>query len=183
MNLKKVVISIVMLMLATYVTVKVNNSYPIFVVPEFDDIKNNVEIVITVSTILMGFAFTVMGLLYTFDATAFVKKMKSTDYVIKRANNILFCLWILGFSSVSGVFLIMFNIEKIYAYVYVFSLLSLLLGIVLFIISTNSVYRLIANVHQYDQDKVGKKYAAYAAKRKKGKIQKDDILDEEDDTW
>lgn len=76
----------------------------------------------------------------------------------------------------------MFNIEAIYQYVYVFSLLSLLLGIVLFIISTNGVYKLIVNVHKYDQKKAGKRYAAYISEKKKDETQKNDIFDD-DDTW
>lgn len=180
--MKKISISVSTLLLISFFAVKLNSCKKILVIPEFENISDYAEKMLTVSTILMGFAFTVMGLLYTFDASAFVQKLKSTDYVIRRANNILFCLWILGIASFTDIVLIVFNIKKIYKYVYVFSLLSLIWGVILFIISTNGVYKLIEGVHQYDQIRSKKKYKDYFIEKQKRKID-NGIPNNEDDTW
>lgn len=182
MNLKKISISVTILILITFLVVKVNNYINILVIPEFETIAGYAECMLTISTVLMGFAFTVMGLLYTFDASAFVKKLKSTDYVIKRANSIMFCLWILGIASLAYVILIVFNVKKIYEYVYVFSLASFIWGIVLFIISTKDVYELIKSVHRYDQKRSEKKYEAYCQEKQKRKTE-NKIQNDEDDIW
>lgn len=177
-SLKKVISSIIVLIIVSFIAIKINNYIEIFIIPEFEDINGYLEQLLTISTILMGFAFTVMGLLYTFDASDFVKKLESTDYVIKRANIILFCLWILGVSSISSLCLMIFNINKIYMYMYVFSVLSLLMGVILFIMSTDSVYKLIRSVHEYDKKKVQKKYKNYTKEKRKSEEE-----DEVDGTW
>lgn len=122
----------------------------LFVIPKYTKIADSANDLLTISTVLMGFAFSVMGLLYTFNASEFVKKMRGTDFVIKRANTILYSICVLGVASFSNLLLILLNVKKIYKYLYLFSLTSLFLGTGAFIWSTYKVYQLIQQVHKYD---------------------------------
>lgn len=183
MSVKRLLSSIILLVLASVIAIKVNDCVKIFIIPDFKNIREYAEGLITVSTILMGFAFTVMGLLYTFDASKFIQKMKSTDYVVKRARTILFCLCILGVSSMGSICLMVLNLSGFYKYIYIFSVLSLVLGIICFIISTYSVYKLIYYVHAYDKLQTQEKYAKYLKKKHQRESENEEIEVEEEDTW
>lgn len=166
MILKKYLLPFVIMIIASVFIVRIECVQELFDINNYCKVKSNIINLVTVSTILMGFAFNVLGLLYGFDASDFVKKMQTTDYVVKRARMIVYCLLILGFSSLSGIILMLLNVPKVYKYIYLWAVFSLFYGIILFVLSTWKVYQLIEKVHNYDRDSNMRKYDVYKENKK-----------------
>ena len=118
----------------------------------------------TISTVLAGFSFTTLSMLLSMNSEERMRKLDDTSVVINKSKKIVISLIYFMISSLMSLFLIL-NVPKllenikivvsekidvlglIQRFIYYAGILSLLVGIIYFIISVYEVYDLIKRVY------------------------------------
>lgn len=158
MSRLKFFIHIGLIVILTFILMRINNTTKIIFIPSQENIQSIAYNFLVINTTMVGFAFTVLGMLYSFSSKDYVMKLSDTNIIINKAKVIMQTIIFCGISGFLNIFILIFNYKNWFSYLYVVSLLSLIWSFAFFIKSMHSVYNLIKNIHQFDKQGGNKKY-------------------------
>lgn len=158
MSKLKISIQIAACVVLTFVLVCLNNTFDFLSLPTLAEIKEISYNLFTVNATMGGFAFTVLGMLYSFSSKEYIKALKGTNIVVNKASIIMQTIIFSGLSGFGNLFLMVINYRNWFQYVFILSLLFLCFSFAYFIKSMFCIYNLIKNIHEYDKRENNKKH-------------------------
>lgn len=151
MSKLKLTIQFAACVILMFVLVHLNNSFCFLSIPTQNELQEISYNLFTVNATMGGFAFTVLGMLYSFSSKEYVKAMQGTNIIVNKASTIMQTIIFAGASGFVNLFLIIFKYKDWFHYVFILSLLLLIFCFAYFIKSMNCIYSLIKNIHEFDQ--------------------------------
>ena len=136
---------------------RINNAFNIIFIPLQENMQNMAYNFLVINTTMGGFAFTVLGMLYSFTTKDYVKKLSDTDIIKNKAKVIMYTITFCGVSGFFNLLIMVFNYKNWFSYLYVLSLLSMFWSFIFFIKSMHNIYNLIKNIHEFDKQGGNKK--------------------------
>lgn len=158
MSRLKFFIHIGLIVILTFILMRINNTTNTIFIPSQENIQSVAYNYLVINTTMVGFAFTVLGMLYSFSSKDYVKKLSDTNIIINKAKVIMHTIIFCGISGFLNLFILIFTYKNWFSYLYVISLLSMIWSFAFFIKSMHCVYNLIKNIHQFDKQGGNKKY-------------------------
>lgn len=158
MSRLKFFIHIGLIVILTFILMRINNTTNTIFIPSQENIQSIAYNYLVINTTMVGFAFTVLGMLYSFSSKDYVKKLSDTNIIINKAKVIMHTIIFCGISGFLNLFILIFTYKNWFSYLYVVSLLSMIWSFAFFIKSMHCVYNLIKNIHQFDKQGGNKKY-------------------------
>lgn len=151
MNKRQIIKQIVFSLILTIVVVILNKYFSFFATPCENNIRTMSYIFFTIDSIMAGFSFTVLGMLLSFHSKSFVEELKGTDIIMNKARKIIEAMIFMGISGILNLVIIIFQYTYWFEYVYIVSLVFMVLSFIHFINSMYCIYDLIKKIHIYDK--------------------------------
>lgn len=167
----KIMIQIVVCAVLTLILICLNNSFEFLSLPTQSQMHEISYNLFTINATMSGFAFTVLGMLYSFSSKDYIKALKETNIIANKAIAIIQTIIFAGISGFINLFLMVINYKNWFQYIFILSLLFLFFSFAYFIKSTFCIYNLIKNIHEYDK------------RENNGKHRKKDNTKLDKDTW
>ncbi len=176
MTKPKFAMQVILLIVLGVILTKINQFFDFLYIPNPCNIRDISYDFFTINSVMAGFSFTVLGILFSFGSKSFVKKLKGTNIIINKAGKIIKTMIFMGMSGLSSLIIVIFKYFPCFNYIFVISLVFMVTGFIYFINSMYSIYDLIRKIHIFD--KQGGK-SKFEIQRK----HKTFSLNENDDTW
>ena len=158
MSKLKIALQFLICFILTFILVRLNNSFEFLSLPVQEEIKEISYNLFTVNATMGGFAFTVLGMIYSFSSKEYIKALKGTNIIVNKANIIMQSITFAGLSGFGNLFLMVVNYKNWCQYIFILSLLFLFFSFAYFIKTMFCIYNLIKNIHKYDKQEKKNKY-------------------------
>lgn len=154
----KIIIQVIICIVFMFVLVQLNSSFEFLLIPAQKDIQEISYNFFTVNATMGGFAFTVLGMLYSFSSKEYIKALQGTNIIVNKASTIMQTIVFAGASGFINLFLIIASYKNWMRYLFILSVLFLFFSFAHFIKSIHCIYNLIRNIHKYDKLEISKKH-------------------------
>ncbi len=151
MTKSKIIIQVLVCFILTFILVRLNISFELLSLPTQNEIKEISYNLFTINATMGGFAFTVLGMLYSFSSKEYIKALQGTNIIVNKAKIIMQTIIFSGLSGFGNLFLMVINYKNWCQYLFILSLLFLFFSFAFFIKSMFCIYNLIKNIHEYDK--------------------------------
>lgn len=147
----KIALQLIICVVIAFVLIRLNNSFCFLSIPPQKELRNISYNLFTVNATMSGFAFTVLGMLYSFSSKDYVKALEGTNVIVNKARTIIQTIIFAGASGFINLFLIVFKYNEWFQYLFILSIVFLFFCFAYFIRSMYCIYNLIKNIHEFDK--------------------------------
>lgn len=145
----------------------------------------------TISSVLAGFSFTTLGILLGMSSETLMDKLKNTTIITDKSEKIVMSLLEFCFSGLISLLFVIGIMDLLYVkparkILFFYGELSLLVGLIYFLISVYEIYGLIKTIYGVNVKKAEdkrKKFLADLDEAKKRNAEYSDIQTDNEDTW
>lgn len=150
----------IIILLCFWIIAFVNKKMGFISVPEAELMTDFQFNLFTVSTVLAGFSFAVLGILTGLHSEELIQKISDTSIVSKKSETIKKSIFWFCFSCAISILYVVGIIDfidgkvqkiSISNYMFIYCVLSCAMGLIYFLISTYGVYNLIERVFGYNK--------------------------------
>lgn len=154
----KIAIQLIICVVIAFALIQLNKSFCFLSIPLQKDLQNISYNFFTVNATMSGFAFTVLGMLYSFSSKDYVKELQGTNIIVNKARTIMQTIIFAGASGFINLFIIVLKYKVWFQYLFILSIVFLVFCFAYFIRSMYCIYNLIKNIHEYDKNRTNIKH-------------------------